>query len=136
MRILIAEDTDLLQTLHQSLMARWGYEYDLAADGAEAVRRARSRKGQYDLCIMDVSMPKVDGFEATRTIRRELPYFPILGYSSDERMREPCLRAGMDDFLPKHSESARLREAIDDLTVKRLLLAVEDERISLRKAKQ
>ncbi len=135
MKLLIAEDTDFLQALHGLLMTKWGYEFDLATDGAEAIDYARRFGREYDLCIMDVRMPRIDGLEATRIIRREFDYFPILGYSSDDAMRSPCLDAGMDAFLSKSSDPDRLRAAIDELTPKALLVVHESDRFSVEKAK-
>ncbi|WP_303907380.1 response regulator [Thiohalomonas denitrificans] len=135
MKLLIAEDNDLIQALNGALMARWGYDYDLVADGAEAIEYARRHGPEYDLCIMDVQMPRVDGLEATRVIRREVDYFPILGYSSDDWMERACLSSGMDAFLAKTGEPDRLRSAIDELTPKSLLVDWESDRITLKRAK-
>lgn len=134
MRILIAEDTRLLQSLHASLMDGWGYAYDIANDGYEAIEYARNNRGGYDLCIMDVSMPRVDGLRATRIMRKEVSYFPILGYSMDKEMRTPCLEAGMDAFLFKGAGASKLRHAINDLTAKALLLGQNKHTVTLEKA--
>lgn len=117
MKLLIAEDADFWQALHGLLMTKWGYEYDLATDGVQAIDYASRSGGEYDLCIMDVGMPRMDGLEATRIIRREFDYFPIVGYSSDDAVRDACLEAGMDAFLTKSSNPERLRATIDELTV-------------------
>jgi osomolarity two-component system sensor histidine kinase SLN1 len=68
---------------------------------------------------MDVSMPIMDGIEATQIIREEVGYFPILGYSSDEAMRKPCLDAGMDGFLLKPASKEKLFETIRLLCAER-----------------
>ena len=68
MNILIAEDQRIVQMTHEAVMAKWGFGYDLASNGAEAVEFARTNSGRYDLCIMDVSMPVMNGIEATREI--------------------------------------------------------------------
>jgi CheY-like chemotaxis protein len=94
MNILIAEDQRLIQMTHEAVMAKWGFGHDLASNGAEAVEFAKTKSGRYDLCIMDVSVPVMNGIEATREIRREVRYFPILGYSAEIEMRERCLEAG------------------------------------------
>ncbi|WP_303903021.1 response regulator [Thiohalomonas denitrificans] len=116
MRLLVAEDEDILQALYGLLLQRWGYQYDLATNGAEAVAYARLRGHEYDLCIMDVHMPKLDGLEATRIIRQEAGDFPILGHSNDESLEQKCVESGMDGFLPKSCDPERLRSAIEALT--------------------
>ena len=57
MNILIAEDQRIVQMTLEAVMAKWGFGYDMASNGAEAVEFAKARSGRYDLCIMDVSMP-------------------------------------------------------------------------------
>ena len=99
MNILIAEDTPVIKIIHEMAMKAWGHEYDIASNGAEAVNYARKNNGRYDLCIMDVFMPIMNGIEATKIIRKEAQYFPILGYSSDDKTENTCLKSGMDDFL-------------------------------------
>jgi CheY-like chemotaxis protein len=131
MKILIAEDVPSLQLIHKVFMERWGYAYDIAATGAEAVEFARSSSGHYDLCIMDVNMPVLDGITATQILRKEIDYFPILGYSSDPAMRGWCMASGMDDFLQKPCHPKRLFEIINELTTKATLVKVEDATISI-----
>jgi CheY-like chemotaxis protein len=133
MNILIAEDAPIIQMAHAAAMEKWGFEYDLAADGKEAIDYAKANHGRYDLCIMDVSMPKVDGLLATRVIRKEVSYFPILGYSSEPLMREKCLESGMDEFLRKPCAPDRLLDVIEELTNKPVLARVEDDGISILK---
>ena len=135
MKLLIAEDTVTVQSLLSALMAEWGYDHDLAIDGAEAITYARRKPGEYDLCIMDVEMPRVNGLDATRTSRRAVDYFPILGYSTDERLHQRCLESGMDGFLSKLSKPEQLRAAIDEMTPKLLLVSWESELITVEKAK-
>ena len=103
-RILVAEDDEVNQELALELLrTTLGFPVDIAADGAEAVELVRQHR--YDLILMDMQMPGMDGVEATRRIRR-LPngdQVPILAmtanaFSSD---RVNCLDAGMDDFVTK-----------------------------------
>jgi hypothetical protein len=108
MNILIAEDLRVIRMTLELAMEEWGFAYDFAVNGVEAVKYARAKPGLYDLCIMDVSMPLMNGIEATRLIREEVGYFPILGYCSDSGMREQCLAAGMDEFLVKPCSRERL----------------------------
>lgn len=114
-------------------MRQWGFAFDLAADGREAFEYARAHEGRYDLCIMDVAMPGMDGLAATRLIRKEVRYFPILGYSSEPQMREQCLESGMDEFLCKPCPPQQLLDVIEELTNKPVLAEVNNEKISLAK---
>ncbi len=116
MNILIAEDQNVIRMVLEMAMLEWGFDYDTASNGLEAVNRAKAKPGEYDLCIMDVSMPVMDGLEATQIIREEVGYFPILGYSTDIAMRERCMDVGMDDFLLKPASKEKLLETITNLT--------------------
>lgn len=116
--ILIAEDSPVVQTMFRYCMNAWGFSWDLATNGKEAVELARKKDGGYDLGIMDVSMPLVDGIAATRQIRRYVPYFPILGFSNDTAMAPTCIEAGMDDFKEKPCPPQQLLETIRELTTK------------------
>jgi CheY-like chemotaxis protein len=133
MNILIAEDQHIVQMVHEMAMAKWGFDYDMASNGGEAVEFAKSNAGRYDLCIMDVSMPVMDGIEATRAIRREAGYFPILGYSAENEMREKCLEAGMDDFMLKPCTADRMFEIIHDITVKPVAVKLKNEEIFIER---
>ena len=111
-----------------------GYEYDMASNGVEAVNYARENNGRYDLCIMDISMPIMNGIEATKIIRKEVRYFPILGYSSDDKTKNTCLESGMDEFLFKPCHPDRLFGIIEELTTKPILVNVENGNISILRA--
>jgi CheY-like chemotaxis protein len=126
MRILIAEDEPLNQRVSRHLMESWGFDCDLVSNGKDAVKSARMREGQYDLCLMDVEMPVMDGLEATRKLRQEARYLPILAYSSCAEYRDLCLLAGMDDFVQKPCAPARLLEKVRELTVKPLRVVFEN----------
>jgi CheY-like chemotaxis protein len=130
--ILIAEDDPTIQLLYQELMEDWGFEFDLAVDGEEAVGLARASGASYDLCIMDIDMPVMNGIEATRSIRKHNPYFPILACTSDPGCMQVCLQAGMDDFLTKPLIADSLRNKIDELTVKQGFLYIDRNSISLQ----
>lgn len=118
MNILIAEDNELIQMLQKELMENWGYSYDLASNGIEAVEYAKKNKGKYDLCLMDVDMPKMNGIEATEIIRKIVNYFPIVGHSANETYEKACYEAGMDDFVAKPCLPEELSAKINQLTVK------------------
>jgi PAS domain S-box-containing protein len=109
--ILVAEDNEINALLARSLLAKLGHRPTIVADGAEAYaawQAARTAEGPYDLVLMDVQMPEMDGIEATRRIRAAEAESAgarsrIVGLSAnafaDER--EACLLAGMDGFLIK-----------------------------------
>lgn len=118
MRVLIAEDTPLLQEMICEFMDCWGYEFDLANNGLEAVNLAKARDGHYDICLMDIDMPVMDGCEATREIRKQIKYFPIIALSGNERIGAIYPEIGIDDFLEKPYSMDTLHDKIDELTVK------------------
>ena len=103
MSILVVEDNPVNQKVARHLLSRFGFTADVAASGREAVE-ALSRRG-YDLVLMDVQMPDMDGIEATRLIRRELPgragrIVAMTANVAPEDARR-CREAGMDGFLGK-----------------------------------
>lgn len=132
MQILIAEDMPELQMLNGRLMEYWGYDYDMASNGAQAVDFALRNPGRYDLCLMDVQMPVMNGLEATRQIRQKATYFPILGYSGEAAYREECLEGGFDDFMEKPATPTKLFKKINELTLKTVLLYSEDDNVSFK----
>jgi signal transduction histidine kinase/CheY-like chemotaxis protein/streptogramin lyase len=104
LRILLAEDNKVNQRVMQSMLARMGYTADLANDGAEAIEAATRQT--YDLILMDIQMPNVDGLDATRAIRGRLPrklqprIFAVTAHATADDRNE-CLSAGMDGYLTK-----------------------------------
>ena len=133
MKILIAEDDLLLQMCDSGLMSIWGYDFDIASNGREAVEHAQKNEGEYDLCLMDIDMPIMDGLEATKIIRRKTKYFPIMALSGRSEYREKCLQIGMDDFLEKPCFPDDLLAKINELTVKSFKLEMKDTCIFLKK---
>ena len=133
MRILIAEDDTLLQLMAGRLMERWGFEFDMASNGQEAVERAQKHEGEYDLCLMDIDMPIMNGFEATKIIRRKLNYFPIMALTGNLRAKEEYWAIGIDDYLGKPYSIDNLYQKINELTVKSIKIHKIQNQIRLRK---
>ncbi|CEK12590.1 PAS domain S-box [Chthonomonas calidirosea] len=105
LQVLLAEDNPVNQKLAMRLLERWQCRFDLAHNGREAVELAKQRR--YDVILMDVQMPEMDGFEATASIRqieRSLQrHTPIIAMTAHAMAgdRERCLQAGMDDYVSK-----------------------------------
>jgi signal transduction histidine kinase/CheY-like chemotaxis protein/ligand-binding sensor domain-containing protein len=113
-RILLAEDNPVNQKLGSRLVRNLGYIVDVAPNGKEALRMFRETK--YDLILMDCQMPEMDGFEATREIRKTSgPRIPIVALTANafESAREDCLASGMDDFLTKPVRKAELGKTLE-----------------------
>jgi signal transduction histidine kinase/ligand-binding sensor domain-containing protein/DNA-binding response OmpR family regulator len=109
MRILIAEDNPINQQLITHILEKLGYQVEVAENGQETIDRLAHR--DFDLIFMDVQMPVMDGLEATRTIRRTHLTSPViiaLTADAQEKDRQECLAAGMQDFLSKPMQLDRL----------------------------
>jgi len=123
LRILLAEDDLVNQQVSSKVLERRGYSVAVAANGREALEMLDTQK--FDLVVMDVSMPEVDGFEAVAAIRaREKStgaHIPILAMTAHAMKgdREKCLAAGMDGYVAKPVQAAQLFAAIEDLTAAR-----------------
>ena len=122
LRILLAEDNLVNRKLALRLLQRLGYEADVAEDGQQAVGMVRVTA--YDVVLMDVQMPVLDGLEATRRIRRELPpddqpYIIAMTANAMAGDREICLDAGMNGYVSKPIQLAELDDAIEAAAVAR-----------------
>lgn len=104
-RILVAEDVEINQHLARHMMESWGFEVDIAVNGREALVLVQQKS--YDLVLMDIQMPEMDGMEATRQIRKLADTLkatiPIIALTANALKgdRERFLAAGMNDYLPK-----------------------------------
>ena len=112
--ILVVEDNPVNQLVATGLLAALGYTTDTADDGLAAIEAARD--GGFDAILMDVQMPHMDGYTATRHIRahetgRRQPIIAMTA-AAVAGERERCLEAGMDDFLTKPVDAARLAETL------------------------
>ncbi len=113
-RILLAEDEPLNQEVLQQQFNLAGVTVELAWDGAEAVEMAK--RANYDLILMDIRMPKVDGIEATIAIRalpgqKDVPIVALTANTFEEE-RQRCFDAGMNDILSKPSSAVELYEML------------------------
>jgi GAF domain-containing protein/CheY-like chemotaxis protein len=114
LRILLAEDNAVNQKLALRLLSNMGYAADVAADGQRAVDAVAS--GTYDVVLMDVQMPELDGLEATRRIRAGWPdrrlHIVAMTANAMAGDRDACLAAGMNDYISKPIDPAALAEAL------------------------
>ena len=113
-RVLLVEDNELNQQVARELLQEAGVQVDVAADGQQSLDMARSQP--YDLVLMDMQMPVMDGLEATRQMRADprLAGLPIVAMTANalDADRQRCLDAGMNDHLAKPIVPARLWEAL------------------------
>ncbi|MES2296454.1 MAG: response regulator [Pseudomonadota bacterium] len=116
LRILLAEDNPVNQRLALRLLEKMGHRITLVDNGVAALERAV--QGGFDLVLMDVQMPGLDGLSATRHIRQweqsHGGHVPIIAMTARAMAgdRESCIEAGMDDYLSKPIDSARLRQLV------------------------
>jgi PAS domain S-box-containing protein len=114
LRILVAEDNPVNQTVVLRFLQKMGFTADLVANGREALRALESNA--YALVLMDVHMPEMDGLEATREIRRSgrWPGLPVIALTASAMKgdQDRCLEAGMDDYLAKPVYAGALQRVI------------------------
>jgi CheY-like chemotaxis protein/HPt (histidine-containing phosphotransfer) domain-containing protein len=117
-RILLAEDNPTNQQVALGILEKLGFGADTVANGQEAIQALETVP--YDLVLMDVQMPEMDGFEATRAIRSGKagvldPKIPIIAMTAHAMKgdRERCLEAGMDDYISKPIVPQALKEALE-----------------------
>lgn len=108
-RILVVEDNLLNQKLAGFMLSDWGFAHDICSNGSQALDMLKQHS--YDLVLMDIQMPVMNGYEATVYIRNEMKLgMPVIATtshsSSDERAR--CLTAGMTDYITKPIKEVEL----------------------------
>lgn len=116
LRVLLAEDNQINAVLATALIKRAGHHVDVAVNGAEALDALR--RARYDIVLMDMHMPEMDGLEAARRVRRLGPptgRTPIVALTANAMAadRQKCLAAGMDDFLSKPFDPADLAAMLE-----------------------
>jgi PAS domain S-box-containing protein len=117
-RILLAEDNQTNQKVASRMLERLGFRVDVADDGHAAI--AAWRTGKFDLILMDCQMPNMDGYAATREIRRledNKSHIPIVALTAHAMKgdEEKCRAAGMDHYLTKPIDTAKLEACLDTL---------------------
>jgi two-component system sensor histidine kinase/response regulator len=119
LRVLLAEDSIVNQKLAVYLLEKWGHRITVANNGREAVSLAQT--GAFDLVLMDVQMPEMDGLEATAILREQEAgtsrHLPIVAMTAHAMVgdRERCLQAGMDDYLSKPIRARELLAVIEQV---------------------
>jgi signal transduction histidine kinase/CheY-like chemotaxis protein/tetratricopeptide (TPR) repeat protein len=116
LNILLAEDNAFNQKLAIHLLKQMGYRADLAANGLEAIQSVERQR--YDVILMDIQMPEMDGLEASRQIcmrwnRQERPHLIAMTANAMQGDREMCLQAGMDDYISKPIRPVELAAALE-----------------------
>jgi CheY-like chemotaxis protein len=127
MRILVAEDSPSNQRVLVEMLKRLGYRADAVADGREVVQALERQ--DYDLVLMDIKMPELDGITATQVVRKLRPVngpkiVAITAFAL-EGDREKCIEAGMDDYIAKPVQMRELAEVL-----KRCSLDIEEISVS------
>jgi len=122
LRILLAEDNVVNQKLALRILQQMGYRADLASNGIEAVESVERQT--YDVVLMDVQMPEMDGLEAARRITakwsaNERPRIVAMTANAMQGDREMCLEAGMDDYLTKPIRVERLVAALNLVAIRK-----------------
>lgn len=116
-KILLVEDNEMNRDMLSRRLTRRGFEVAIAVDGREGVEQAST--GEYDLVLMDMSLPEIDGWEATRQLRAspDTESLPIIALTAHAMAgdREKALEAGCDDYDTKPIELKRLLSKIEAL---------------------
>jgi signal transduction histidine kinase/ligand-binding sensor domain-containing protein/CheY-like chemotaxis protein len=120
LKILVAEDNVTNQMLILRVLEKLGYQPDLSTNGMDVIGRLEQRS--YDLILMDVQMPEMDGLEATKHIRQycsKQPYIIAMTANAMAEDRDACLEAGMDDYISKPVKLDVLIGMLRDIGVRR-----------------
>ena len=120
MRILLVEDNEMNQEVAQALLTDWGATVDVAPNGAQALQMLDQQ--DYDLVLMDLQMPVMDGYAATRAIRQDPRWseLPVLAMTANAQAddRQRCLQAGMNDHIAKPIEPSVLLSTLQPWLVR------------------
>jgi CheY-like chemotaxis protein len=114
-RILLVEDIKVNQMIATQVLKNWGAEVTIAENGQESLEHLQRDIPPYDLVLMDIQMPVMDGLEATKHIRQDLHLnTPIIALTANASIcdRDMCMAAGMNDYLTKPFQPVDLWEKI------------------------
>ena len=116
-KILLVENNEMIREMISRWLVMWSYDVILAVDGEDAIIKAHSDSP--DMILMDMGLPKIDGWEATRRLKandetRQIPIIALTGYSLGND-REKALAAGCDEYTGKPVDFERLQGLIEDL---------------------
>ena len=120
-RILVVEDNHVNQKVVMAVLRKRGFCIELANDGQEALNKLQ-KSDAFDLVLMDVQMPVLDGLEATRLIRKETRWnqLPIIAMTAHAMTgdKERCLEAGMNGYISKPVHPSLLLSTVDEFLLK------------------
>jgi CheY-like chemotaxis protein len=127
LHILLVEDNPINRRVAMLMLNSIGYEADAAESGNEALEALRT--GPYDVVLMDIQMPGMDGFETSRAIWREFdenkrPYIIAMTAHAMWGDRERCLEAGMDAYISKPVDIGELRSTLAEVPARKLKAAL------------
>lgn len=130
LKLLIADDDQMTRVVLKNIFKRLGWECDIVEDGLQVLEKLKQK--EYDLILMDVEMPRLDGYQTTTKIRTELPSakseIPIIAITAhdNESALKKCLDVGMNDYLVKPLMASELRVKIKKALNKDIAAAREN----------
>jgi CheY-like chemotaxis protein len=127
-RVLVVEDNLLNQKLAGFMLKGWGFQYDICANGKQAIENLKIN--HYDLILMDIQMPEMNGYETTVYIRDRLklgmPIIATTSHSSQDE-RERCLMSGMTDYLTKPIKEEELYNLVTNYLFSTVVENIENK---------
>ncbi len=121
-RVLLAEDNQLNQILSENILSNVGFAVEIVGDGTDAVEKMKSEPaGYYDVILMDIQMPQMDGYEATKQIRalddKEKATIPIVAVTANafEDDKQTALDVGMNGHLAKPYDIPEIMKTLKEL---------------------
>jgi PAS domain S-box-containing protein len=140
LRILLVEDNEMNQMVAQKVLSKWGFKTDVAANGKIGIEKIAA--GEYDLVLMDIQMPEMDGYETTRYIRENMAVpksaIPIIAMTAHAIVgeAEKCISLGMDDYISKPFNQKMLYEKIDLVLKKKQPGKIPHEVLEIKEDKE
>lgn len=121
--ILVAEDLAINQLMIRMLLSKLGFQHDIAGNGKLAIEKLQNKP--YDVILMDLQMPEMNGYEATKYIRKTMnSKIPIIAFTADVTKADlkKCISTGMNDYISKPVDERLLFSKIIDLIKKPIAL--------------